>query len=204
MASMSKQWLKEHFSDLYVKRAKEEGYPSRAAYKLLEIQKKDKILRPGMMVVDLGAAPGGWSMVAKEIVGSSGKIIALDILPMDPIEGVTFIQGDFTDQTVLMELLKVIDDCPVDLVISDMSPNISGMKSVDQPRAAYLVELAWDCAQQVLKPNGTFLIKVFQGAGVDQFLLEFRKSFRQVRIRKPDASRARSPEIYVLGQGFKI
>lgn len=200
---MSKRWLKEHFSDQYVKRAKSEGYLSRASYKLLEIQEKDKILRRGMRVVDLGAAPGGWSQVAREIVGP-GCVFALDILEMAPIEGVTVIQGDFCETSVLEQLLAAVGDAGIDLVMSDMAPNISGIKSVDQPRSVYLVELAFDFALQVLKPGGCFLAKVFQGAGVDELIRVARSRFTQVRIRKPDASRARSPEMYILGLGFKL
>lgn len=200
---MSKRWLHEHFTDQYVKRAQEEGYASRAAYKLLEIQKKDHILKPGMKVVDLGAAPGGWSQVAREIVGP-GNVIAVDILPMDPIEGVVFIQGDFREQEVLDQLLVEVGDDSVDLVISDMAPNISGQKSVDQPRSVHLVELAWDCAKHILKPDGTFLTKIFQGSGVDEMTREIKSRFKVTRIRKPQASRARSPEIYILGMGFKL
>lgn len=200
--STSKRWLDEHHSDAYVKKAKEEGLRSRAAYKLLELQKKDRLIKPGMTVVDLGAAPGGWSVVAKELVGKKGQVIALDILPMDSIPDVTFIEGDFTDQSVLDALLNAIDNKPVDIVISDMAPNISGQKSVDQPKSLYLVELALDCAKQVLRPGGSFLAKVFQGEGSDALVAELKKAFRVVKIRKPKASRPRSREIYVVCLGF--
>ncbi len=204
--SDSRRWLDEHFSDEYVKRAQKEGYPSRAAYKLLEMQKKDKLIKPGMVVVDLGAAPGGWSAVASELVGQKGCVIAVDLLPVEPRPQVHIIQGDFNDQAVLDKLLALVAENAtnnqVDLVISDMAPNISGQRSIDQPRSLHLVELAWDCAAQILQPGGTFLAKVFQGAGVDEFLSELRKHFKSVKIRKPKASRARSSEVYVLGLGF--
>ncbi len=202
MTSSSKRWLKEHFADKYVKQAQSEGYPSRAAYKLLELQEKDRFIKPGMTVVDLGAAPGGWSVVARDLVGERGHVIALDILPMDPIQGVTIIEGDFNDDAVLKELLDTVGDKKIDVVISDMAPNFSGQKSVDQPRSMYLLDIAWDCARQILKPGGCFLAKVFQGAGSDMFLKQLRTQFKYVRIRKPDASRARSSEVYVLGREF--
>lgn len=199
---MSKRWLQEHFSDQYVKQAQASGYPSRAAFKLLELQKKDHFLKPGMTVVDLGAAPGGWSMVTKEIVGPKGQVFALDLLPMDPISGVTFIQGDFQEQDTLDQLLAAIGDRPVDMVMSDMAPNISGQKSVDQPRSVQLVEIARDCAGRVLCPGGCFLAKIFQGEGVDNLVRDLKKEFKTVKLRKPKASRARSPEFYILGMGF--
>lgn len=202
MSQSSKRWLNEHFNDTYVKQAQKEGYRSRAAYKLLEINTKDKIIKRGMRVVDLGAAPGGWSMAARDLVGPKGQVIALDILKMDPMAGVEIIQGDFTEQTVLDQLLKILNNEPVDLVISDMAPNISGMKSIDQPRAMYLNELALECAQQILKPGGSFLAKLFQGTGVEEFVKALGPHFKQVKWRKPNASRARSREIYVLGTGF--
>jgi 23S rRNA (uridine2552-2'-O)-methyltransferase len=198
----SRQWLDEHFRDDFVQRAQKEHYRSRAAYKLLEIQDKDHLLKPGMTVVDLGAAPGGWSQVAVEKVGSRGKVIALDILPMDPIAGVTFIQGDFTEQGVLEKLLKEVGESEIRLVLSDMAPNISGVKSVDQPRAMYLAELAFDLAQNVLSKDGDFLVKVFQGEGFDHFLKQLRLHFTKVVSRKPRASRPRSREIYLLAKGF--
>jgi len=199
----SKRWLKEHFTDKYVKLARQKGYRSRSAYKLLVIQEKDKIIEPGMVVVDLGAAPGGWSEVAAKLVGEKGRIIAVDILPMQQIPGVEFIQGDFTDNKVLEIVLQHLEKQPVDLVISDMSPNISGMKAIDQPRAMYLVELAWDFAQQVLKPGGVFLVKIFQGAGFEVLLKELKQNFTEVKIRKPEASRSRSKEIFLLAKGFR-
>lgn len=195
-------WLKEHFDDPYVKQSQVDGYRSRASYKLLEIQKKDKLFKQGMTVIDLGAAPGGWSQVAQELVGEKGKVIASDILPMDALTDVVFVQGDFTDEKVFDELMSKIDG-KVDLVISDMAPNMSGNASVDIPNAMYLVELALDMARQTLKPNGAFIAKVFQGEGFDALLSEMRQSFTKVYSRKPDASRARSREIYQIGVGFK-
>lgn len=199
----SHRWLKEHFDDPYVKRAQKEGYRSRAIYKLQEIQQRDHIFKPGMTVIDLGAAPGGWSQLAKQLVGRKGKVIALDILPMDSLAGVEFIQGDFTDAAVLQKLLQTIDNQLVDLVISDMAPNMSGTRDVDQPRSMYLVELAWEVAQKILKPGSSFLVKMFQGEGSAEFLRHLRPHFEKVVIRKPKASRGRSNEVYVLGRGFK-
>ena len=195
-------WLKEHFDDPYVKQSQADGYRSRASYKLLEIQKKDKLFKHGMTVIDLGAAPGGWSQVAQDLVGEKGRVIASDILPMDALTDVVFVQGDFTDEKVFDELMSKIDG-KVDLVISDMAPNMSGNASVDIPNAMYLVELALDMARQTLKPNGAFIAKVFQGEGFDALLNEMRQSFTKVYSRKPDASRARSREIYQIGVGFK-
>ena len=200
---MSKRWLKEHFSDQYVKKAQAKGYVSRAAYKLLALQEKDCLFKPGMTVVDLGAAPGGWSQVARELVGDKGTVIALDILPMDAVSGVQFIQGDFREKAVLQALLRILGDQKADVIISDMAPNLSGNKSIDQPRSMYLVELAWDCAQQILRPGGHFLTKVFQGAGVDKFIQDLKLGFDVVRSRKPDASRSRSREFYLLCKGLR-
>jgi 23S rRNA (uridine2552-2'-O)-methyltransferase len=199
----SKRWLNEHFDDEYVRRAQQEGYRSRAIYKLIEIQQKDHILKPGMTVIDLGAAPGGWSEYVVSKLGSKGRIIALDILPMDPIAGVEFIQGDFREDEVLEQLMKLIDDAGADLVISDMAPNISGMEVVDIPRSYYLAELALDMARQVLKPGGGLLVKLFQGEGFDAYQKELKSSFGRVVVRKPKASRARSREVYALATGFK-
>lgn len=195
--------MQEHLSDFYVKQAKREGYPSRAAYKLLELQEKDKIIVPGMKVVDLGAAPGGWSVVAIELLKGKGQVIALDCLPMTPLTGVHFIQGDFTENSVLNELMNYLNGELIDLVLCDMAPNITGQKSVDQPKSMYLAELAVDFAHQVLRSGGKFVVKLFQGEGVDHFILRLRKQFTVVKIRKPKASRSRSPEIYVLAQGFR-
>lgn len=199
----SGRWLKEHFEDLFVKQSQADGWRSRASYKLLEIQEKDRILRSGTKVVDLGAAPGGWSQVAVKLVGEQGRVVASDILPMDGIAGVDFVQGDFTDDAVLENILTTIGSEQVDLVISDMAPNMSGSLSVDQPNAMYLVELALDLARQVLRQNGNFLVKVFQGEGFDAYLQDMRSSFTKVQTRKPAASRARSREVYLLGTGFK-
>ena len=200
----SNRWLKEHVDDYYVQQAQKDGYRSRAAYKLLEIVERDKIIKPGMTVVDLGAAPGGWSQVAGDIVGDDGRVIALDVLPMDSLADVEFIQGDFTEDEVFERLIEVIGDKRVDLVISDMAPNMSGMDAMDQPRSMYLVELALDMARQVLTKNGCFLTKMFQGEGSDEFIRDVRTSFNKVVIRKPKASRARSREVYLLASGFKM
>lgn len=201
--SSSKGWLKEHFDDSYVQRAQREGYRSRACYKLLEINEKDKLIKPGMTVIDLGSAPGGWSQVAMQLVGHKGRVVASDILPMDSLAGVDFIQGDFTEQQVFDSIENLLNGQPVDLVISDMAPNMSGMAAIDQPQSMYLVELALDMARQVLKPGGSFIAKVFQGEGFDQLLRDMRTSFNSVQSRKPAASRARSREIYQVGKGFK-
>lgn len=199
----SDAWLKEHFDDAYVNLAKEQGYRSRACFKLLELDKKDKLLKSGMTVIDLGAAPGSWSQVVVEKIGEKGLLIASDILPMDTLANTEFVQGDFTEQAVLDEILEKLKSRPVDLVISDMAPNLSGMSSIDQPKAMYLVELAFDLAQQTLASNGDFLAKVFQGEGFDAFMAQIKPMFAKVVIRKPNASRARSKEVYVLARGFK-
>lgn len=199
----SKAWLKEHEGDAYVQRSRVDGYRSRASYKLLELDKSAGLLKSGMTVVDLGAAPGGWSQVAIAQVGDGGVVVASDILPMDAIAGVNFVQGDFTDTAVFEEILKTLDGRPVDLVISDMAPNMSGMKAMDQPRAMYLVELAFEFALRVLKPEGVFLTKVFQGEGFDALLRDMRAEFKKVASKKPEASRARSSEVYWLATGFR-
>ena len=199
---MSKQWLNEHHNDEYVKRSRKDGYASRAAYKLLELNEKDRFLKPGMTVVDLGSAPGGWSQVARQLVGSKGQIFALDILPMPPIDGVHFLQGDFTEQKAFDALREMIGNTPVDLVISDMAPNVSGNKHVDQPRSLHLLELALDCSYNLLKPKGVFLAKAFQGEGIDTLVAAMRAHFKVIRIRKPKASRARSSEIYIFATDF--
>jgi 23S rRNA (uridine2552-2'-O)-methyltransferase len=199
----SARWLREHFTDEYVKRAQAEGYRSRAAYKLLEIHEKDHLLRPGLTVVDLGAAPGGWSQLAARLVGERGAVIALDLLPMEPLPGVDFIEGDFREAAVLEQLLNALNGRPVDLVISDMAPNTSGVKAVDQPRGMYLAELALDFARRGLRPGGDFLTKAFQGEGFDPFLRELRAAFAKVLIRKPRASRARSAEQYLLARNYR-
>lgn len=198
----SGRWLKEHFTDPYVKQAQQAGYRSRAVYKLLEINARDRLLHPGMTVVDLGAAPGGWSQVATGVVGRQGRVIALDILPMEPLAGVTFIQGDFTEQSALDSLLEALHEKPAGLVMSDMSPNISGLRSVDQPRAIYLAELALELARKTLAPGGDLLMKVFQGEGFDALRKQLLESFRQVHVRKPAASRPRSREVYLLARNY--
>ena len=202
-SKQSKQWLKEHFDDIYVKKAQQEAYRSRAVFKLLEIDDKDRLLRQGMTVVDLGAAPGGWSQIAALRVGDKGRVIALDILDMDALADVEFIQGDFLDTQVYQQLLNLIGDSKVGLVMSDMAPNISGLKAVDQPRAMYMAELAFELAQKVLVPGGDFLAKVFQGEGFDEYIQTIRKAFKKVIIRKPKASRPRSREVYVLARGYQ-
>ncbi|WP_308366179.1 MULTISPECIES: 23S rRNA (uridine(2552)-2'-O)-methyltransferase RlmE [unclassified Microbulbifer] len=199
----SHRWLREHFNDQYVKQSQKDGYRSRASYKLLELQKKDRLIVPGMTVVDLGAAPGGWSQVAAELVGHQGRVLASDILAMDPIAGVEFVQGDFTEESVLNQLLERLGGDRADLVISDMAPNMSGVRDVDQPASMYLVELAVDMARQVLKPGGGFVAKVFQGEGFDQLIRDLRASYASVVTRKPGASRPRSREVYVVARGFK-
>lgn len=199
----SASWLKEHVDDMYVQMAQQDGYRTRASYKLLELDEKDKLLQPGSTVLDLGSAPGGWSQVVAQKLNGNGVIIASDILPMDNIADVTFIQGDFTEDAVFEQIMAAVDGRPVDLVISDMAPNMSGMSSIDQPGAMYLVELALDMARQTLKPNGSFVAKVFQGEGFDEYLADVRQSFSKVLIRKPKASRARSREVYIVGKGFR-
>lgn len=199
----SGRWLNEHFEDEYVKRSQKDGYRSRASYKLIELDDKDRLLHSGMTVVDLGAAPGGWSQVAADRVGDNGMVLASDILPIDAIAGVDFIQGDFTEESVLNELLGKLGNHKADLVISDMAPNMSGITNVDQPKAMYLVELALDMAHQVLKPGGTFVAKVFQGEGFDQYLTDCRQAFQKVVTRKPAASRPRSREVYLVGKQYK-
>ena len=199
----SQNWLKEHFDDQYVKKAQKEGHRSRATFKLEEIDQKDKLIRPGMSVVDLGAAPGGWSDYALDKVGETGTVVALDILPMTPLTGVHFIEGDFREDDVLDELNKVLDGRQIDLVLSDMAPNMTGVGSIDQPASMYLVELALDFAVSNLSKQGCFLVKVFQGEGFDDFLKAMRDSFNKVVTRKPGASRARSREVYLLGRGLK-
>jgi 23S rRNA (uridine2552-2'-O)-methyltransferase len=200
--SSSKQWLKEHFDDAWVRRAREDGYRSRASYKLLEIQQKDNLLRPGMVVVDLGSAPGGWSQVAAKLVLPRGLVLASDILEMEAVIGVTFVQGDFTESACFEQILGLLEGKGVDLVISDMAPNMSGMNDIDQPRAMYLVELAVDFASQTLKPGGALLMKVFQGEGFSELLQQLKRNFSAVVSRKPEASRSRSREVYIVAKGF--
>lgn len=199
----SHRWLKEHFDDEFVRRAQAEGWLSRAVYKLQEINERDRLLKPGTTLVDLGAAPGGWSQYAARALGERGRVLALDILPMDALAGVDFIQGDFREETVFAQLLATLAGTPVDLVISDMAPNTSGLKAVDQPKQMYLVELALDFARQTLRPGGDFLVKVFQGEGFDALLKDLRADFGSVATRKPKASRARSAELYLLARNFR-
>ena len=195
--------MQEHFDDEYVKLAQAQGYRSRAVFKLKEIQEKDKFIKPGMNVIDLGAAPGGWSQFARPLLGKKSKLIALDILPMEPIESVVFIQGDFREAAVLDELTAALDVAPVDIVLSDMAPNMSGSKGIDQPNAMYLAELALDTAKIVLVKGGSFFVKVFQGEGFEIFYRDVQAHFDKVVIRKPKASRPRSNEVYILARGFK-
>ena len=199
----SKAWLKEHRDDVYVQRAQADGYRSRACYKLLELNDKDRFIKPGMTVVDLGSAPGGWSQVAAQLVGHKGRVIASDILPMDAIAGVDFIQGDFTEQSVFDEIQAVIGTDQPSVVMSDMAPNMSGIVDVDQPKAMYLVELALDLAVRMLPQGGVFAAKVFHGEGFDDWLKSVRSNFQSVNSRKPAASRPRSKEVYVVAKGFK-
>ena len=197
---MHSSWMQRHVTDVYVKKARQEGYRSRAAFKLLDIDKRDSLLRPGMTVVDLGAAPGGWSQVAAELVGPKGAVIALDILEMDSLPGVEFIHGDFREDDVLAKLLQVLNGRGVDLVISDMAPNISGMRVIDQPRSMYLAELALDFARKVLKPGGDFLTKIFEGNSTAEYRKELQANFDKLLTRKPDSSRSESREIYLLAK----
>jgi len=200
----SARWLAEHAADPYVKRAHEEGWRSRAAFKLEEIQKSDRILRPGMTVVDLGAAPGGWSQYAARVLGGKGRVIAMDLLEMPAIAGVEFLQGDFSDEAVLARLVELLGDDRVDLVMSDMAPNMMGISDVDHDRSMNLVELAVDFATRTLRPGGDFLAKVFQGRGFQPLVAQLRRQFESVRLRKPKASRARSAEVYVLARGYRL
>ena len=207
MAKRSKssaRWLAEHAADPYVKRAHEEGWRSRAVFKLEDIQQSDRILRPGMTVVDLGAAPGGWSQYAARLLGEKGRVIAMDILEMPAIPGVEFLQGDFNDEAVLQRLLELVGPGRVDLVMSDMAPNMMGISDVDHDRSMNLVELALDFAGRTLRPGGDFLAKVFQGRGFQPFVAQLRQQFESVKLRKPKASRARSAEVYVLARGYRL
>jgi 23S rRNA (uridine2552-2'-O)-methyltransferase len=196
-------WLKRHVNDPYVKQAQKDGYRSRASYKLLEVQEKYKLIRPGMSVVDLGAAPGGWSQVTSRLIGGQGRLIASDILEMDSIPDVTFIQGDFTQDEVLAQILEAVGNSQVDLVISDMAPNMSGTPEVDMPKAMFLCELALDLAARILKPGGNFVIKIFQGEGFDAYVKDARQKFDKVQMIKPDSSRGSSREQYMLAWGYR-
>jgi len=199
----SNAWLREHVNDPYVQRAKAEGYRSRASFKLMEIDDRDRLIRPGEVVVDLGATPGGWSQVVAKRQKGNGRVIALDLLEMDPMQGVDFIQGDFREESVLKILETMLDGAKVGLVLSDMAPNISGVVVSDQARVMHLAELGLDFSRDWLKPDGAFLVKVFQGYGYEDFVKEMRQVFNIVSTRKPDASRDRSPEVYLLGRGLK-
>ena len=199
----SHQWMQRHVNDEYVKRSQVDGYRSRASYKLLEIQERDSIMKPGQVIVDLGSAPGGWSQVAVKLVGPKGRVVATDLLEMDPVQGVGFVRGDFTELAVVDDLIRLLDGRKVDLVISDIAPNISGMSAVDQPRSMYLCELALDFARQQLKSGGSLVMKVFHGAGFDDFIRDARTSFDRVVTRKPKASRPKSREVYMVATGFK-
>ncbi|MEO7773953.1 MAG: 23S rRNA (uridine(2552)-2'-O)-methyltransferase RlmE [Steroidobacteraceae bacterium] len=199
----STNWLQEHLSDPYVKQAQKDGYRSRSAYKLIQLDERDRLLRPGMLVVDLGSAPGGWSQIAGRMVGSKGRVVATDILDMDCLPNVEFIKGDFTDEAVLAQIFAALGDRKPELIICDIAPNISGVDSADQASSMYLVELALDMARQVLKSRGTFVTKLFQGAGSEDYLKLVRKSFEKVSVRKPAASRPRSREVYLVAKGFK-
>ena len=200
----SHRWLKEHFADPFVQRAKSEGWRSRAVFKLQEIDRREKLLRPGAVCLDLGAAPGAWSQYARQRLGARGRVVASDILPMDELAGVQFVQGDFREETVFAELLGLAGEQGVDVVLSDMAPNLSGVDAIDQPRSAHLAELALDMSARVLKPGGDALIKVFQGAGFTELVQGARRQFERVRLLKPQASRARSPEIYLLARQFRL
>jgi 23S rRNA (uridine2552-2'-O)-methyltransferase len=197
----SQRWLREHFADPYVKKAQAEGLRSRAAYKLEELIERDRLLKPGMVVVDLGAAPGGWSQYVRQALGDGGRVVALDILEMPPLAGVEFLHGDFREDAVLSQLETLLDGQRVDLVLSDMAPNMSGVDVVDQARAMHLAELAVEFADGHLRPGGAFLIKLFQGVGFDDYVRDLRRRYEKVAIRKPAASRKRSPEVYALAQG---
>jgi 23S rRNA (uridine2552-2'-O)-methyltransferase len=199
----SSEWLRRHVNDPYVKQAQLDGYRSRSAYKLIELNEKDRLIKPGMRILDLGSAPGGWSQVAGKLVGRKGRVLATDILPMDPVTNVDFIQGDFTDEKIVEQLLAWLGGERFDLIISDIAPNLSGIDSADQAGSMYFLELALDTVRKTLKPGATFAAKMFQGSGSDEYVKELRKSFEKVLIRKPAASRAKSREVYIVAKGFK-
>jgi 23S rRNA (uridine2552-2'-O)-methyltransferase len=199
----SNEWLRRHVNDPYVKQAQLDGYRSRSAYKLIELNDKDRLIRPGMKVLDLGSAPGGWSQVAGKLVGSKGRVLATDILPMGSLANVDFIQGDFKDEAIVTQIIEWLGDGKFDLIVSDIAPNITGIDSADQASSMYFLELALDTVRKTLKPGATFVAKMFQGAGSDEYLKDLRKSFEKVLIRKPAASRAKSREVYVVAKGFK-
>jgi 23S rRNA (uridine2552-2'-O)-methyltransferase len=199
----SNEWLRRHVNDPYVKKAQLDGFRARSAYKLVELNEKDRLIRPGMFLLDLGSAPGGWSQVAAKLVGAKGRVLATDILPMDPIKGVDFVQGDFTDEAVVAQLIEKLGGEKFDLIISDIAPNITGIDSADQASSMYFLELALDTVRKTLKPGAPFVAKMFQGSGSDQYIKELRGSFEKVLIRKPDASRKESREVYVVAKGFE-
>jgi 23S rRNA (uridine2552-2'-O)-methyltransferase len=199
----SASWLSRHLSDPFVKRAQKDGYRSRSAYKLIELNEKDKLIRPGMRIMDLGSAPGGWSQVAGKLIGEKGRVLATDILPMEGLKNVDFIQGDFTDEAVVQRVLDWLAGAKFDLIVSDIAPNISGIESADQGRSIYFLELALDTVRKTLKPGATFAAKMFQGSGSDEYLKELRQHFAKVTIRKPEASRKESREVYLVAKGFK-
>jgi 23S rRNA (uridine2552-2'-O)-methyltransferase len=199
----SNEWLRRHVTDPYVKQAQLDGYRSRSAYKLIELNQKDRLIRPGMKVLDLGSAPGGWSQVAGKLVGSKGRVLATDILPMGSLANVDFIQGDFTEESIVTQVLEWLEGGRFDLIVSDIAPNITGIDSADQASSMYFLELALDTVRKTLKPGATFVAKMFQGAGSDEYLKDLRKSFEKVLIRKPAASRPKSREVYVVAKGFK-
>jgi 23S rRNA (uridine2552-2'-O)-methyltransferase len=199
----SNEWLRRHVNDPFVKQAQIDGYRSRSAYKLIELNEKDRLIKPGMRVMDLGSAPGGWSQVAGKLVGKKGRVLATDILPMDPVMNTDFIQGDFTDEKIVGQLLAWLSGEKFDLIVSDIAPNITGIDSADQAGSMYFLELALDTVQKTLKPGGNFAAKMFQGSGSDEYVKELRKSFEKVVIRKPSASRAQSREVYIVAKGFK-
>lgn len=199
----SSRWLQEHVKDPFVKQAQKDGYRSRSSYKLIQLNEKDRLIRPGMLVVDLGSAPGGWSQVLGRLLNGKGRIVATDILPMDALNDVEFIQGDFTESPVVEQILDTLDGKKPDLVVCDLAPNIGGIDSADQAASMYLVELALELVRKILKPKGDFVVKVFQGEGSEGFLKDVRSSFEKVSVRKPAASRARSREVYLVAKGFK-
>jgi 23S rRNA (uridine2552-2'-O)-methyltransferase len=199
----SGNWLSRHLRDPFVKQAQKDGYRSRSAYKLLQLNEKDRLIRPGMRIMDLGSAPGGWSQVASRLIGSKGRILATDILPMDGLPNVDFIQGDFTDEAIVQQVLDWLGDAKFDLIISDIAPNLTGIDSADQASSIHFLELALDTVRQTLKPGANFVAKMFQGSGSDEYVKELRKHFDKVLIRKPDASRKESREVYLVARGFK-
>ncbi len=199
----SSAWLQRHVNDPYVKQAQKDGFRSRSAYKLIELNEKDKLIRPGMRIMDLGAAPGGWSQVAGRLVGEKGRVLATDILPMDPLKNVDFIQGDFTDEAIVRQLLAWLQGAKFDLVVSDIAPNITGIDSADQASSMYFLDLALDTVRIALQPGASFVAKMFQGAGSDDYLRQLRASFDKVLIRKPAASRPKSREVYIVAKGFR-